>query len=131
MSDNTPTPPPNPVIWWEIQVPDLDKGQAFYRAVFGWTFEPFGEEFVIAKTPDGTMVGGLVSSEGDASPSGRHVRIYFAVQDLEATLRAVEANGGEVVDTRTLISEEYGWSATFADPTGIKLGLVTDQPAAS
>jgi uncharacterized protein len=128
MSDTTPTPP-NPVIWWEIQVPDLDKAQEFYRAVFGWTYEPFGEDFVIAKTSDGAMVGGLVGA-GDASPAGRHVRVYFAVQDMEATLRTVEENGGEVVDGRTLISEEYGWSATFADPTGIKLGLVTDQPAA-
>jgi uncharacterized protein len=130
MSDNTPAAPPNPVIWWEIQVPELDKAQEFYSAVFGWTFEPFGDDFVIAKTSDGAMVGGLVRSAADVSPAGRHVRIYFAVQDLEGTLRTAEANGGEVVDTRTLISEEYGWSATFADPTGIKLGLVTDQPAA-
>ncbi len=131
MSDNASAPASaNPVIWWEIQVPDLDKAQEFYRAVFGWTFEPFGEGFVIAKVADGTMVGGLVSSADDAPPAARHVRVYFAVSDLEETLRTVEANGGEVVDGRTLISEEYGWSATLADPTGIRIGLVTDQPAA-
>ncbi|MEQ7123917.1 VOC family protein [Actinopolymorpha sp. B11F2] len=128
MSESTPASP-NPLAWWEIQVPDLDVAQAFYGAVFGWTFEPFEDGFVVAKTADGTMVGGLDTSAGDAPPAGRRVHVYFRSDDLEATLRAVQAAGGAVVQPRTLISEGYGWFATAADPSGLQFGLVTDKPA--
>jgi predicted enzyme related to lactoylglutathione lyase len=41
----------------------------------------------------------------------------------------VEKAGGTVDTGRTLITEEYGWSATLVDPSGLKIGLWTSKPA--
>ena len=120
----------NTVTWWELQVPDLEQAKAFYAEVFGWTFQPFGDDFVMACTPDGIPIGGLDSGTGQGeSPAGRGVRVYVQVADLEATTAKVTAVGGAVTTPRTLIADEYGWFATITDPSGLTLGLVTSNPA--
>lgn len=115
------------VIWWEIQVPELEVAKAFYAAVFGWTYSAFGEGFVICHGPDGAMIGGLEQIDGE--PAGRHVRVYVQTSDLEATLARVESAGGTVVQQRGVISEEYGWYALVTDPSGLTIGLCTDRSA--
>jgi predicted enzyme related to lactoylglutathione lyase len=118
------------VTWWELQVSDLEPARAFYGAVFGWTFQPFGDDFLMASAPDGTPLGGLDGGTGKGeSPAGRGVRVYVQVEDLEATLAKVTAAGGAVTTPRTVITEEYGWFATFTDPSGLTLGLVSSNPA--
>lgn len=117
-------------IWWEIQVTDLEQAKAFYGAVFGWTFKPFGENYDAAFLPDGRMFGGLdAGSAPKESPAGRHVRVTFHADDLEGTFAKVRANGGTVLQERTEIPDNMGWYGTFADPTGMKLGLSTGNPA--
>jgi uncharacterized protein len=83
----------------------------------------------VAKAADGAMVGGLDSSAGYAGPAGRRVQVYLRTDDLEATLSAAEAAGGTVVQPRTLVSEEHGWFATLADPSGIQIGVDSDKLA--
>ena len=122
------TAPDNTVNWWEIQVPDLAAAQAFYGAVFGWTFAPFGDSFAMIKAPNGEMIGGLDQVAGD--PAGRHVQIYVKVTDLEASIAAVRAAGGGIRHERQLISEEYGWYAIIEDPWGLRIGLATSRPPA-
>ncbi|MBM7785768.1 VOC family protein [Tenggerimyces flavus] len=118
------------VAWFEIQVPDLEQGKQFYGAVFGWTFQPYGEGFEAAVDASGTWVGGLDAASGDASPAGRHVRIYFNTDELEALLDRVPKAGGKVVIPRTFISEDQGWFATMEDPSGIHISFLTSKPAA-
>jgi uncharacterized protein len=118
----------SPITWFELQVPDMGQAKSFYGEVFGWTFQPLGEGFEAAFAGD-QMVGGLDQSAGDASPAGRHVRIYFDVSDLEETLAKVEKAGGDVVQPRTKISDENGWFATVADPSGLKFSLWTGTEA--
>jgi uncharacterized protein len=120
----------NTVTWWELQVSDLEQAQSFYGAVFGWSFQAFGDGFVMAAAPDGTPVGGLDGDTGKGQdPAGRGARIYVQVEDLEQTLKTAEANGGTVERVRTLISEEYGWWALISDPSGLKVGLASSNPA--
>jgi len=122
-----PDPRENTVTWWEIQVPDLGAGKAFYGAVFSWTFTDFYPGFAICHGPDGAMIGGV--EQVDEAPAGRHVRIYVQTSDLEATLDRVVAAGGTVVTPRAVVSDEFGWFALIADPAGLKVGLCTDLPA--
>jgi uncharacterized protein len=117
------------VTWYEIQVVDLEAAKTFYGEVFGWTFEAWGESFVVAMAGD-QMVCGLDLVEGDTSPAGRHVRVYLDVDDMEETLARIEKAGGEVVAARTAVPGDNGWLATFADPSGLKLSLFTNTPAA-
>jgi uncharacterized protein len=121
------------VTWWEIQVDDVAKAAAFYGTVFGWAFQyPMGDDYGLIMSPAGDMIGGLDGSSTEApAPEGRRTRIYVSVDDLESTLAKVASAGGTVRTERTLISEEFGYWADFTDPSGITVGLVTDQPPAA
>jgi predicted enzyme related to lactoylglutathione lyase len=120
----------NPVAWWEIQVDDVERACTFYGAVFGWTFQtPMGPSYAIILA-DGAMVGGIAEAQGPAASSERVTRVYLGTEDMESTLAKVEAGGGKTVDARALISEEFGWYATFTDPSGVLIGLSTTNPPA-
>jgi uncharacterized protein len=123
---DAPAQKPNTVNWWELQVTDLEEAKKFYGAVFGWTFQSFGEGFEVICTPDGTMIGGLDSATGKSeSPAGRGTRVYVMVEDLEDTLSRVEPAGGKVQQSRTMIAPEYGWFGLLTDPSGLTVGLTT------
>jgi predicted enzyme related to lactoylglutathione lyase len=116
----------NTVTWWEIPVLDLEQAKTFYGAVFGWTFQPFGDGYA-GIVADGAMIGGL--SESGAEGIGEGVRIYVNVADLESVLTAVEANGGSTRTPRTEVGGDMGWWAHFTDPQGRVIGLCTDNAA--
>lgn len=115
------------VTWWELAVGDLDVAQKFYAAVFGFTFTAYGEGYLAVLSADGVMVGGIYAGEGE--PAGRAARIYFETDDLEGTLQTVRAAGGTVVQARTEVGGDMGWYATIADPSELRIGLATNQPA--
>lgn len=120
---------PTKLTWWDIYLPDLVVGRAFYGNVFGWTFQPFGESFLLCLDTTGQMCCSLGVS-ADPPPKGRSgMRCYFQVKDLEGHLARVEEAGGTVTTGRTLISEEFGWYAEFMDPAGNPIGLCTSVPA--
>lgn len=114
------------VTWWEIPVPDLEKGKAFYGAVFDWTFQNFGGSYEMIHN-DGEMIGALDGTPHESIGDG--VALYFRVADLEDTLARVLRAGGSVVHERVEIGGEMGWSATFRDPDGFRIGLWTGSPA--
>jgi uncharacterized protein len=114
-------PSPNPLAWWEIQVPDLEAGQAFYGVVFGGRSSRSATASSWRRPP--TARWSAVSTRRLA------MQVYLRTDDLEATLSAAEAAGGTVVQPRTLISEEHGWFATLADPSGIQIGVDSDKLA--
>lgn len=117
--------------WWEIQVADLEVAQKFYSAVFGWSFQPFGPNYVSAADDSGEPGGGVYTDDNDpGAPTGRSPRIYFDTEELEAVLDRVRAAGGKVTNERTLISEDMGWWADFEDPSGIRIGLSTTKAPA-
>jgi len=123
--------PLNTVTWWELPVTDIERGKAFYSAVFGWTFSSFGGDDDFAGViKDGALVGGLYRSqtppEGDPG-----VRVYVNVADLEAALAAAQAAGGAVHTPRTEVGGDMGWWAELTDPDGRRLGLCTGAPGPS
>jgi uncharacterized protein len=114
------------IAWFEIQVPDLKRAKRFYAAVFGWTFAEMGETYLTCTTPEGDMLCGLEQASGD--PAGRQIQIYLGTDELEAVLARVKKAGGKITRERSLVSEEYGWSASFTDPAGNTVGLWTSKP---
>lgn len=116
----------NPVTWFEIPVNDIKKAAAFYGKVFGVTLdlnEMGGAEmawFPIAQGGPGAA-GTLIKSEG-YTPSHSGTLVYLSVDDIEATLKKVDANGG-----RTLIPKmgigEHGFIAHFQDCEGNRVAL--------
>jgi len=107
----------------ELPVTDLAAAQDFYAAAFGWEFTSYGPEYAGVRTPAESghdEAGGLRLAEaGDVARGGPFVLLYS--EDLDATLAAVVAAAGEVVNG----PYEFpgGRRFHFLDPSGNELGV--------
>ncbi len=106
----------------ELPVTDLAAAQDFYAAAFGWEFVSYGPEYTGIRTSaekGQDEAGGLRLAEaGEVTRGGPFVLLYS--DDLDATLAAVRAAGGEVVNG----PYEFpgGRRFHFLDPSGNELG---------
>ena len=104
----------------EFPANDLDRAKSFYSSVFGWSFEKMDgldDYFLYEAGPGG--LGGGIGVRGASAPAS--VRNYLAVDDVDATLAKVTANGGTVVVPTMDIG--VGWYAAVTDSEGNELGL--------
>lgn len=109
----------NTVCHIEIFVPDFGAAQKFYGSVFDWSFREFGPDMTVYSSGDqhvGAFCKGPVI-DGN-SPS-----VWIQVDDVNETLAKVSAAGGSVVVGKEEVPN-VGWSGTFADPFGSKIGIV-------
>jgi uncharacterized protein len=114
--------------WIDIEHPDIEAAQAFYRGLFGWTFADAtppraASRYVVAKL-DGIDAAGIGGS-GDAA--GRAVgssvwNTYVAVTDIDAAAARIEAAGGSVLMGPSDVGE-VGRSAVCADPFDVPFRL--------
>jgi uncharacterized protein len=105
----------------EISVTDLEQAKLFYRSAFGWEFNDYGPQYAGIKSPDGASaseVGGLALAN-DVRAGGPFVLLFSA--DLDASVAAVEAAGGRVVDGP--YDFPGGRRFHFHDPSGNELGV--------
>lgn len=104
----------------EITVTDVAAAKQFYGDAFGWAFTDYGPDYAGIRNPagDGPEVGGL-SRQDDVRVGGPLVLLYS--DDLEASVRAVEAAGGTV--TEGPYDFPGGRRFLFADPSGNVLGV--------
>ena len=117
-----------PLAWWEIPVTDVAAASEFFTAVLGWTYTPFGEDY-LGINNGAAPVGGLYKSDDAGNADG--IKIYIDVPDMEATLAKVEAAGGTVRKTRTAIGGDMGWWAEIAEPGGRGVSIWTGTAEAS
>ena len=118
----------NPVIWFEIPVSDMERGKAFYEAVFDRKLTLVEVESrrmamfpMVMEVPG---VSGALVKEKHFVPSYAGTMIYFSVTDITETLKKVTANNGKELIPRTSIGE-YGFCAYFEDSEGNRIGLHT------
>ena len=84
--------------WNELMTTDVAAAKKFYAEAFGWEFkdEPMeGMTYTIVKA-GGKDVGGIMNMPPDA---GEHPPVwgaYVTVDDVDETVRKVEAAGGKV-----------------------------------
>ena len=116
----------NPVTWFEIPVNDIKKAAAFYEKVLGVKLdlnEMGGSEmawFPMAQGAPGAA-GTLIKGEG-YTPSHSGSLVYISVDDIEATLKKVGANGGQTLVPKMGIGE-HGFIAHFQDCEGNRVAL--------
>lgn len=101
--------------WNELYTHDVAKAQAFYSAVFGWTFEKDATGYNTIKN-NGRYAGGMLQSEGEDAPPPAWMP-YFNVADIEKTVAKAQALGGTVHVPPTPAGET-GIFAVIADPAG-------------
>lgn len=73
------------------------KTQTFFEAVFGWSFESYGPEYLSFKSE--TMEGGFLKSKLVSRASSGNVLIVFYSTKLEESLEKVVANGGVISES--------------------------------
>ncbi len=116
----------NPVAWFEIPVRDISRARKFYEKVFGLKLTP--EEMGPYKmthfpwTEDAPGAAGSLTKGETYEPSHAGTIVYFSVDDIEETLRRVNANGGKTLLPKKSIGE-YGFIAHFEDTEGNRLAL--------
>ena len=87
----------NNVSHFAIHVDDVDRAIAFYKAVFGWRFEPWGPPGFYQVFEAG-LPGALHKRMEPLTGAGlRAFEITVGVDDVYATLAAVEKAGGKIV----------------------------------
>jgi uncharacterized protein len=113
---------PNPVVHFEVLGKDAELLCGFYRDTFEWEMQPVMPTYSMVKSAEGEAgIAGGVGSAPEGAPG--HVTFYVEVEDLEAALAKVAANGGATVAAP--MDVPGGPSiALFADPEGHVVGLV-------
>lgn len=105
----------------ELPVTDVDAARSFYESAFGWTMTRFGPTYAATLTGD-TDVG----LQADASEATKAPLPVIEVDDLEATLEAVEQAGGRIV--RAIFAFPGGRRFQFLDPSGNEIAAVKSDP---
>jgi hypothetical protein len=81
-----------------INAHDVPRAKAFYETVFGWTFTPWGPPgFYQTHSAGQGFVGALQGRRDIGGHVMPGVEVSYGVDDLRATIAAVEANGGKVI----------------------------------
>jgi hypothetical protein len=116
----------NPVNSFEIPVDDLDRAARFYEAVFGCVLERAevdGNEFAwFPIHNDAPGISGALAKGESYTPSTAGTRIYFSVDDIDATLQKVHTAGGKTMYPKTDIGD-LGFVAEFEDSEGNRIAL--------
>lgn len=114
--------------WMDLTVPDAPRVRAFYEKVVGWTSVPIdmgGYEDHCMMPPgakEGDMpTGGVCHARGTNADLPPVWIVYFIVEDLDASVREVEANGGALI--RPVKSMGAARYAVIKDPAGAVCAL--------
>ena len=107
------------ICYLEIPALDVQRSAEFYRAVFGWKIRKRADGATAFDDGVGEVSGSWVLGRPPLSQPG--VMIYIMVDNVEATIRAVIANGCEIVQPIGADAPEI--TARFRDPGGNIFGL--------
>ena len=117
------------VVHFEIPCDDPVKTMAFFRHVFNWTFQQFGDqEYWFAVTGDEKMPGingGLMKKRDPNQPVANTIN----VTNIDETMDKIEKSGGVIVLPKMPIPT-VGWVAYFKDPDGNIHGIHQADPKA-
>jgi len=111
-------------IWYELMTPDPAGAAAFYGAVVGWTIANHADpaagdmDYRMIGRSDGGHAGGVLALNADMLAGGaRPIWIsYLEVDDVDAAVDAIKADGGSV--QMGPMDIPVGRIAMVADPQG-------------
>jgi uncharacterized protein len=107
------------ICYIEIPSSDVARSADFYTRVFGWQVRQRGDGHSAFDDTTGQVSGTWVLGRPPASQPG--LLVYVMVDSVAASLGAIVANGGEIVQPIGADAPEI--TARFRDPEGNVLGL--------
>jgi len=116
---------------FEIPADNVERARKFYSKTFGWTMTPTpGMDYTMVETgavdekrmpKEPGYIGGGIAKR--AAPL-EHPVITIVVDDVAAAEKAVEKNGGKIIQKKTAIADgTMGFAAYFKDSEGNTVGL--------
>jgi predicted enzyme related to lactoylglutathione lyase len=114
------------ICYLEIPATDVPGSAAFYEAVFGWQTRERGDGSTAFDDGVGEVSGTWVIGRPPSTQPG--VLVYIMVDSVAATMEAVVAQGGEIVQAIGMDAPEV--TARFRDPAGNIFGLY-EEPSQS
>lgn len=114
------------ICYVEIPAFDIESSASFFRDSFGWNIRKRGDGAFAFDDGVGQVSGVWVT--GRPPDDGTGVFIYIMVEDIEASVDAIIANGGEIVKPIDRSTPDV--VATFRDPGGNIFGLF-EEPSLS
>jgi hypothetical protein len=124
----TPTYTPGKFVWRELFTKDVEGAKRFYAAMFGWNAveRPMGPDWSYTLWMLGDkQVGGMMDI-GDLPPElgtiPPHWAVSVSVPDVDAAVRAAEAEGGRALSPCKDIPQ-VGRFAVVQDPEGAVLNV--------
>ena len=122
----SPTLANGKVCYIEIPAVDIHLSADFYAKVFGWHIRQRGDGHTAFDDTTGEVSGTWVVGRPPSSAPG--LLVYIMVDSVAATIDAVTAHGGEIVQPMGADAPEI--TARFRDPGGNVIGLY-QQPSQS
>ena len=107
----------NRIDYVEIPVTDLNKTREFFSALFGWSFQEWGDEYM--SFSDGRLDGGFRRSEQPAPSSG--VLVVFFSENLERDVERVQELGASI--SEPIFPFPGGRRFHFVDPVGTEYAI--------
>lgn len=107
------------ICYVEMPATDIARSANFYQKVFGWKIRKRGDGATAFDDGVGQVSGTWVLRRPPSAQPG--LLIYIMVDSVAATIDAVTANGGEIVQPIGGDAPEI--TARFRDPGGNVIGL--------
>jgi predicted enzyme related to lactoylglutathione lyase len=107
------------ICYLEIPASDVRRSVEFYQKVFGWAIRSRGDGSTAFDDAVGEVSGTWVTGRPPSREPG--LLIYVMVDSVAATIDAVLAHGGELVQPIGRDAPEV--TARFRDPAGNVIGL--------
>ncbi len=114
-----PTHANGKICYIEIPARDIARSSGFYRQVFGWRIRTRGDGHTAFDDTTGEVSGTWTLGRTPASEPG--LLVYIMVDSVAATLEAIVASGGQIVQPIGADAPEI--TARFSDPAGNVIGL--------
>ena len=122
-SDKHPTLGNGKICYIEIPATDIEVSAAFYRSVFGWETRTRGDGALAFDDGVGEVSGIWTTRFKPAAGPG--MLIYIMVDDINATITTIGAQGGSIVQQVGMDAPEL--TARFRDPAGNIFGIFQQQ----
>jgi predicted enzyme related to lactoylglutathione lyase len=107
------------ICYIEIPASDIERSAEFYTKVFGWATRKRGDGHLAFDDTTGQVSGTWIAGRPPSTIPG--LLIYIMVDDVNETIEAINANGGQIV--QPIGADEPEITARFRDPGGNVLGL--------
>lgn len=114
-----PTRAHGKICYLEMPATDIARSAEFYKKVFGWNLRQRGDGATAFDDGVGEVSGAWVQGRPPADQPG--LLFYIMVDSVEASVKAVVAAGGQIV--QPIGGDPGEITARFRDPGGNVIGL--------